>query len=342
MKGFRTPDSQSSKRRSSLGRGSGSAGNSSLSGERSASPIVGPKNQSPQTVGSQMGRASTERSTNSDSARSSEDDPERKVFDICRTPSSGGVKLQRSLLEINREKRKEAQCSNDGSRCEHLRPGMVLLKKFIGHSDQVKIVQKCRELGTGVGGFYRPGYEDGAKLRLQMMCLGKNWDPESRKYEEIRPIDRARPPEIPEEFRTLVNRALEVSLDVIRQKKSGGTVDEELPLMSPDICIVNFYSNDGRLGLHQDRDESEESILKGLPVVSFSIGDSADFLYGDGRDENMAHKVFLESGDVLIFGGKSRRIFHGVPRISPNTGPKRLLEESNLRPGRLNLTFRKY
>jgi len=92
----------------------------------------------------------------------------------------------------------------------------------------------------------------------------------------------------------------------------------------------------------QDRDESEESLQKGLPVVSFSIGDSAEFLYGDGRDENMAQKVLLESGDVLIFGGKSRRIFHGVPGINQNTAPKRLMEESNLKSGRLNLTFREF
>lgn len=92
----------------------------------------------------------------------------------------------------------------------------------------------------------------------------------------------------------------------------------------------------------QDRDESQESLDKELPVVSFSIGDSADFLYGDQRDEDKAEKVKLESGDVIIFGGKSRHVFHGVTAIHPNTAPKPLLEETNLRPGRLNLTFRQY
>ena len=91
----------------------------------------------------------------------------------------------------------------------------------------------------------------------------------------------------------------------------------------------------------QDRDESPESLAKGLPVVSFSIGDKADFLYGDQRDVDKADKVVLESGDVLIFGGKSRHIFHGVTAI-PNSAPKSLLEETKLRPGRLNLTFRQY
>lgn len=92
----------------------------------------------------------------------------------------------------------------------------------------------------------------------------------------------------------------------------------------------------------QDKDESEESRRKGLPVVSFSIGDTADFLYGDEKDVDEAQKVVLESGDVLIFGGKSRNVFHGVTAIHATTAPTLLLEETNLRPGRLNLTFRQY
>ena len=102
-----------------------------------------------------------------------------------------------------------------------------------------------------MGGFYRPGYGDGAKLRLQMMCLGKNWDPESRKYEDRRPVDGATPPEIPGDFKKFVDGALKVAYDVTRKTNSSIIVEEELPRMSPDICIVNFYSNDGRLGLHQ-------------------------------------------------------------------------------------------
>lgn len=92
----------------------------------------------------------------------------------------------------------------------------------------------------------------------------------------------------------------------------------------------------------QDKDESQESLNRGLPVVSFSIGESAEFLYNDHRDTESAKKVILESGDVLIFGGESRRIFHGVTTIIPETAPTALLEETHLRPGRLNLTFREY
>lgn len=92
----------------------------------------------------------------------------------------------------------------------------------------------------------------------------------------------------------------------------------------------------------QDRDESRKSLDEGLPVVSFSIGDSGEFLYGEERDVDKAQKIVLESGDVLLFGGKSRHVFHGVSAIHKNTAPKALLEATNLRPGRLNLTFREY
>ncbi|KAK9734345.1 hypothetical protein RND81_04G133100 [Saponaria officinalis] len=223
-----------------------------------------------------------------------------------------------------------------------VRPGMVLLKKYISPTDQVSIVRKCRELGLGPGGFYHPGYNDGAKLRLRMMCLGLDWDPQTRKYQKQRRIDKANPPDIPGEFRSLVTRAMEDSLSLIRETFNVSNAEKILPQMTPDICIVNFYSETGRLGLHQDRDESEESLSKGLPVVSFSVGDTAEFLYGDQRDVKKAEKLVLESGDVLVFGGESRHVFHGISSIEPHSAPVFLHEQTMLRRGRLNLTFRQY
>ncbi len=78
----------------------------------------------------------------------------------------------------------------------------------------------------------------------------------------------------------------------------------------------------------------------GLPVVSFSIGDAADFAFGPSRDEGRCRVLRLESGDVLMFGGASRMIFHAVRAVHAGTAPAELLQRTNLRPGRLNLTFR--
>jgi alkylated DNA repair protein (DNA oxidative demethylase) len=91
------------------------------------------------------------------------------------------------------------------------------------------------------------------------------------------------------------------------------------------------------MGLHQDKDESAESIAAGHPVVSFSIGDTARFLFGGLRRRDPVEKLLLESGDAFVFGGASRLRYHGVTRILPGTAPPGLPFE-----GRLNLTFRKF
>ncbi|KAL6137391.1 hypothetical protein ACLB2K_062683 [Fragaria x ananassa] len=262
-------------------------------------------------------------------------------FDLCPTKAGGAVKLKTSLLVRNRERRNEIKCSMEQP-SEILQSGLVLLRSYISPSDQIMIVKLCRDLGLGPGGFYQPGYRDGAKLNLKMMCLGKNWDPETSKYGDHRPHDGDKPPCIPGVFFQLVENALKESHSLIKKTTKACKSEDILPPMTPDICLVNFYSSTGRLGLHQDRDESDQSLKRGLPVVSFSIGDAAEFLYGDQRGVELAKKITLKSGDVLIFGGQSRHIFHGVESIQQNTAPTALLDATNLRPGRLNLTFREY
>ncbi|KAL9688852.1 hypothetical protein QQ045_033277 [Rhodiola kirilowii] len=257
-----------------------------------------------------------------------------KPFDICES----------SLVASSISQSKESWVKKfvtDVPR-EILRPGMVLLKNFLSLDDQVKIVRMCRELGLGEGGFYQPGFDDGRKLRLQMMCLGLDWDPQTNKYGETRRLDGARPPAVPENFTSITEKAIEAAHNLIKTDISAGNVADILPLMRPNICIVNFYNTSGRLGLHQDKDESRESLEKRLPVVSISLGDAAEFLYGDQRDVDKAEKVALESGDVLIFGGSSRHIFHGVASVIPDSAPAAFQQASKLRSGRLNLTFREF
>lgn len=281
-----------------------------------------------------------EESSHGNKGKNDRSEDSRFCFDIC--PSGSVIRLKPPLHLMNREKRNETKRNAGGFCIKSLRPGMILLKNYISFNDQVKLIKKCRDLGLGPGGFYLPGYRDGAKLNLKMMCLGKNWDPETRTYGDERPCDGSKPPIIPKEFCDLVKRAIKDSHSHIEKDFRKRNAEDVLPSMLPNICIINFYSTSGCLGLHQDKDESQESLRRGLPVVSFSIGDSAGFLYGDQRDIDQVEKVRLESGDVLIFGGKARNIYHGVSTIFPDTAPKVLLEETNLRAGRLNLTFREY
>ncbi|GFZ08149.1 2-oxoglutarate-dependent dioxygenase family protein [Actinidia rufa] len=266
----------------------------------------------------------------------------RVSFDICPVKTGKVVMLKAPLLVQNRMKRNEAKRQIEGQNIKVLRSGMLLLKSYISLPDQIKIVKKCRDLGIGFGGFYDPSYRDGGKLHLKMMCLGKNWDPETSMYGDQRPIDGAKPPLIPGEFCQLVKGAIQVSHSFLREQSKMPSVEHVLPSMSPSICIVNFYTKTGQLGLHQDKDETAESLKRKLPVVSFSIGDSAKFVFSDKRDPDNADKEVLESGDVLIFGGESRLIFHGVASILADTAPKGLMDKTNMLPGRLNLTFREY
>lgn len=100
---------------------------------------------------------------------------------------------------------------------------------------------------------------------------------------------------------------------------------------APEACLVNFYSDDARMGMHQDRDEAEFA----APVVSISLGDSCLFRVGQTRREGRTMSFRLNSGDVVILGGEGRLAFHGVDRIYPSTSA--LLKKG----GRINLTLRR-
>jgi DNA oxidative demethylase len=99
----------------------------------------------------------------------------------------------------------------------------------------------------------------------------------------------------------------------------------------PEACLVNFYDETAKMGLHQDRDEKDFA----APVVSVSLGDEARFRIGGVTRGGKTQSITLRSGDVLLMGGASRLAFHGIDRIYPGT--------STLLPkgGRINLTLRR-
>ncbi|WVZ70182.1 LOW QUALITY PROTEIN: hypothetical protein U9M48_018868 [Paspalum notatum var. saurae] len=249
--------------------------------------------------------------------------PSTPPFDLC--PGHHESMTAKTIIPKGSMKRKVGEPSTDAASVQHLRPGMVLLKGFVKPEDQIGMVRMCRQLGKGPGGFYRPSYKNGAKLNLWMM---KEPGSTSRSYGPTRPFDGAQAPTIPDAFKMIAQTA--------------NSTANEFPRINPDVCIVNYYTNSGKLGLHQDKDESESSLTKGLPFISISIGDTAEFLFGNTRDKDQATKINLESGGVLILGGESRLLFHGVSRVKTDTAPSWLKEETGIRPGRINLTFRRY
>jgi len=99
----------------------------------------------------------------------------------------------------------------------------------------------------------------------------------------------------------------------------------------PQACLVNWYEAPSRLGLHIDADET----ARDAPVVSVSLGSRALFRLGGEQRSDATSSMRLASGDVVVLGGRSRRAYHGVDRIYPDS--------STLIPGggRINLTLRR-
>src|SRR5687768_15235150 len=148
----------------------------------------------------------------------------------------------------------------------------------------------------------------------------RHWNAKTYQYESTRTdYDGLPAPPLPPAFRMLAR-------DVAAQ--AGMTID-------PDLCILNYYGADGRMGLHQDKDEGPQSIAAGIPVVSVSIGDTARFLFGGLTRREPVEAIPLESGDAFVFGGPARLRYHGVSRVAPGTAPAELDLS-----GRFNLTFR--
>ena len=98
----------------------------------------------------------------------------------------------------------------------------------------------------------------------------------------------------------------------------------------PDCCLMNYYAEATKMGMHQDRDEGEFQ----WPVVSVSLGDDALFRMGNVTRGGSTDSLWLRSGDVVVMGGDARLAYHGVDRIAFGTSP--LLAKG----GRLNLTMR--
>ncbi len=98
----------------------------------------------------------------------------------------------------------------------------------------------------------------------------------------------------------------------------------------PQVCLINYYTNKSRLGLHCDEDEVDFT----APILSISLGDSAIFRIGGLKRRDPSLSLELRSGDVLVMGGASRLRYHGIDRVLAGTSD--LLEEG----GRFNLTLR--
>ena len=190
--------------------------------------------------------------------------------------------------------------------------GARLWKALLDKASQAALVADLRAIAQAAP-FRRYETPGGKRMRVQMSGAGaKAWtsDRAGYRYSDLQ-ADGAKWPDIPE-------RLLELWRTV-----SG--VDR-----LPDSCLINFYGEGAKMGLHQDRDEADTR----WPVVSISLGDDAQFRIGGLSRRDPTRSVWLQSGDVVVLTGQSRLAYHGIDRIK--FGSSGLLD----RGGRLNVTLR--
>src|ERR1700687_364499 len=130
-------------------------------------------------------------------------------------------------------------------------PGAFHLKRYLLLDAQRALVDECRALLDGAVPAYVPTVRGGGRMHVRMLCLGRHWNGQTYRYESARSdYDHAEVPPLPVELGDLAG---EIAASV------GMT-------LRADLCILNYYDADGRMGLHQDKDESPQSIAAGVPV----------------------------------------------------------------------------
>ncbi|MFK7868144.1 MAG: alpha-ketoglutarate-dependent dioxygenase AlkB [Roseobacter sp.] len=190
--------------------------------------------------------------------------------------------------------------------------GFDLYKGFLDEAAQQEILSEVRTIIKNAP-IFAPVTPRGKPMSVRMSAAGKyGWvtDRKGYRYQDTHP-DGSPWPEIPSGILSIWQRVSGVPRD-------------------PECCLVNFYAEGARMGLHQDKDESDFS----MPVVSVSLGDDGLFRMGGNDRGDPTQSIWLNSGDVVVMGGDARLAHHGVDRI--RFGTSTLLAKG----GRLNLTLR--
>jgi alkylated DNA repair protein (DNA oxidative demethylase) len=198
-----------------------------------------------------------------------------------------------------------------------LAPGAVHVPGWLDLETQRRLVTACREWARPPSGMRHTRMPNGARMSVRTVCLGWHWYP----YRYSRTLDDQNGEPV-KPFPGWLG-------DLGRRAHLEAYGDDGY---HPDVALVNFYDEDARMGQHQDKDERSQAA-----VVSFSLGDSAVFRFGNTENRGRPYTdIRLESGDLVVFGGPSRFAYHGVPKVFPGSGPP----DIGLRGGRINITLR--
>jgi alkylated DNA repair protein (DNA oxidative demethylase) len=201
----------------------------------------------------------------------------------------------------------------------HIAPGILLWREKFGRAAQEKLLADVMA-HVRQAPFYRPEMPGSGKPfsveETNFGPLGWVSDRKGYRYQAQHPVTGKPWPDIPASLTALWDAVADVFYP-----GSG----------APQCCLVNLYRAGARMSLHQDKDEAALS----APVVSVSLGDEAVFRIGGVKKGGATKSLRLASGDVVMFGGPARLVYHGIDRILPGTST--LLPDG----GRINLTLRR-
>jgi DNA oxidative demethylase len=199
---------------------------------------------------------------------------------------------------------------------EQLEEGAFLLRGFADAEAEV-LLQEADRI-TQAAPFRNLVTPGGHTMSVAMTNCGRvGWVSDKRgyRYDPCDPSTGLPWPPMPAAFVDLAQRA---------------AAEAGFPNYDPDACLINRYVKAAKLGLHVDRDEKDAW----APIVSVSLGLPATFLWGGKRRSDPTRRLRLESGDVVVWGGPARFIYHGVAPLKDGEHPL-------TRATRINLTFRK-
>ena len=197
---------------------------------------------------------------------------------------------------------------------------VIHVPNWLDDNEQRGLVDAFREWAAPPAGLRHPRMPTGQLMTVQSVCLGWHWQP----YAYSRTADDTDGAPV---------KPLSPDLVALTRRAVADTFGPAAAAAyAPDAAIVNLYAPGAHLGLHQDGEEPSDA-----PVVTISLGDACTFrLAGVDRRTGPFTDIDLRSGDLLVFGGVNRRIFHGVPKVADGTAPPGL----GLPPGRLSITMR--
>jgi alkylated DNA repair protein (DNA oxidative demethylase) len=197
-----------------------------------------------------------------------------------------------------------------------LEEGAVLLRGFTAVEAPALLEEVARIAQAAP--FRRLVTPGGYTMSVAMTNCGRlGWvsDRTGYRYDPADPDSGAPWPAMPETFLDLAVRA---------------AAEAGFSPYDPDACLINRYTPGAKLGLHQDRDEKDAW----APIVSVSLGAPAVFLWGGKRRSDSVRRLRVEHGDVAVWGGPARFVYHGVAPLKAGQHP--LTGDT-----RINLTFRK-